>query len=256
VDDVFKALADPSRRVLLDRLFERDGQTLTELCSHLPGMTRFGVMSHVDVLERAGLVTARKVGREKRHYLNPVPIREVADRWMSRYSAPIVGALVSLRRQLEQEVPPMADTPGTAPDHVYVTYIRATADAIWQAITEGDQTVRYYFGTRLETTLEPGSAFRYTYADGSVAADGQILAVEPGRSLAMSFQARWDPQLVAEGPVRMTWLIEPAGPGACKVSVIHEGMGPKTTTEFTGGIAFIVSGLKSVLETGAGLPTG
>lgn len=256
MDDVFKALADPSRRALLDRLFERDGQTLTELCVHLPGMTRFGVMSHVDVLERAGLVTTHKVGREKRHYLNPVPIREVADRWMSRYSAPIAGAMVSIRRQLEQEDPPMAETPDRAPDHVYVTYIRATPDAIWRAITDGDETVRYYYGTRFETTLAPGSAFRYTYADGSVAADGQILAVEPGRSLAMSFQARWSPELIEEGPVRMTWLIEPAGPGACKLSVIHEGMGPKTTAEFTPGIAFIASGLKSVLETGEGLPMG
>lgn len=256
MEDVFKALADPSRRALLDQLFERDGQTLTELCGHLPGMTRFGVMSHVDVLERAGLVTTHKVGREKRHYLNPVPIREVADRWMSRYSTPIVGAMVSIRRQLEQEVPPVAETPDHTPDHVYVTYIRATADAIWRAITEGDETVRYYYGTRFETTLEPGSAFRYTYADGSVAADGQILAVEPGRSLAMSFQARWSAELIEEGPVRMTWLIEAAGPGTCKVSVIHEGMGPRTAAEFTPGIAFIASGLKSVLETGESLPMG
>ena len=150
----------------------------------------------------------------------------------------------------------MAESPVTAPDHVYVTYIRATPEAIWRAITDGDQTVRYYYGTRLETTLEPGSPFRYTDADGTVAADGQILVVEPGRTLVMSFQARWDDALVAEGPVRMTWLIEPAGPEVCKLSVIHERMGPRTTTEFTPGIAFIVSGLKSVLETGEALPMG
>ena len=99
MEAVFKALADPNRRVLLDRLFERDGETLTELCAHLPGMTRFGVMSHLEVLERAGLVTTRKVGREKLHHLNPVPIREVHDRWMGRFAAPIVGAMLAIRQR-------------------------------------------------------------------------------------------------------------------------------------------------------------
>jgi uncharacterized protein YndB with AHSA1/START domain len=252
VEDVFKALADPSRRALLDHLFERDGQTLMELCGHLPGMTRFGVMSHLGVLEHAGLVTTHKVGREKRHYLNPVPIREVHDRWMGRFAAPVVGAMLAIRQHLEQEVPRMAGPP----DHVYVTYIRTTAEALWDAITDGDQTVRYYYGTRLESTLEPGSVFRYTYADGSVAADGTIIAVEPGRTLAMSFQARWDQALLEEGPVTMTWRIDPAGDGLCKLSVTHEKMGPRTAGEFVGGIAFIVSALKTLLETGEPMPLG
>ena len=89
MERVFKALADPSRRLLLDRLFEQDGQTLGELCRHLPGMTRFGVMRHLDVLEEAGLVTTRRDGREKRHFLNPVPIRLIHDRWISKFAEPV-----------------------------------------------------------------------------------------------------------------------------------------------------------------------
>ncbi|HEY3163451.1 MAG TPA: helix-turn-helix domain-containing protein, partial [Candidatus Limnocylindrales bacterium] len=88
---IFRALGDPSRRLLLDRLFDRDGQTLGELAAGLPGMTRFGVMRHLDVLEEAGLIETRKVGREKHHYLNPVPIRLVADRWIGKFAERVVG---------------------------------------------------------------------------------------------------------------------------------------------------------------------
>jgi DNA-binding transcriptional ArsR family regulator len=103
VDDdvVFKALADPSRRVLLDRLFERDGRTLTELDAELE-MTRFGVMKHLRVLEDAGLVVARKQGREKLHFLNPVPIREIHDRWIDKYTEHRVSALLDLKNDLEE----------------------------------------------------------------------------------------------------------------------------------------------------------
>jgi DNA-binding transcriptional ArsR family regulator len=98
---IFRALADANRRVLLDRLFERDGQTLGELCGYLPEMTRFGVMKHLGVLEEAGLVTTVKVGREKRHYLNPVPIRLVHDRWISKFAEPVVGAMSAIKSRLE-----------------------------------------------------------------------------------------------------------------------------------------------------------
>ncbi|HEX4494020.1 MAG TPA: helix-turn-helix transcriptional regulator, partial [Acidimicrobiia bacterium] len=101
VDEVFRALADPSRRLLLDQLFDDDGQTLSSLTTALPSMTRFGVMKHLQVLEDAGLVTTQKVGREKRHYLNPVPIRLVHDRWISKYAEPWVRGLADLKHDLE-----------------------------------------------------------------------------------------------------------------------------------------------------------
>ena len=103
MDAVFRALADPSRRLLLDRLYERDGQTLGQLCAAMPDMTRFGVMKHLAVLEEARLITTRKVGREKFHFLNPVPIREIHDRWISKYAEPWAAALVGLKRELEAE---------------------------------------------------------------------------------------------------------------------------------------------------------
>ncbi len=98
---MFKALADPTRRLLLDRLFERDGRTLTELESELE-MTRFGVMKHLRVLEEAGLVTTRRAGREKHHYLNPVPIRLIHDRWIDKYTERFASALADLKTQLEE----------------------------------------------------------------------------------------------------------------------------------------------------------
>ena len=101
-DHVFKALADPTRRLLLDRLFERDGRTLTELESAFE-MTRFGVMKHLRLLEDAGLVVARKSGRVKLHYVNPVPIRLIHDRWIDKYTEPHVSALAELKKELENE---------------------------------------------------------------------------------------------------------------------------------------------------------
>jgi len=102
IDDVFKALADPTRRRLLDELFVEDGQTLSALEQRLP-MTRFGVAKHLKVLAEAGLVTTQRRGREKLHFLNPVPIREVHDRWVSKYAEPWASALTGLKRDLEEE---------------------------------------------------------------------------------------------------------------------------------------------------------
>ncbi|MDP9464707.1 MAG: helix-turn-helix domain-containing protein [Actinomycetota bacterium] len=102
MDEVFRALADPTRRSLLDALFERDGQTVQALCARFPGMTRFGVMKHLAVLEAANLVTTKRVGRTKQHYLNPIPIGEIADRWISKYAQPFTRAMVDLRHDLER----------------------------------------------------------------------------------------------------------------------------------------------------------
>jgi len=247
---VFRALGDPSRRLLLDGLFERDGQTLGELCGYLPEMTRFGVMRHLDVLEAADLVTTRRAGREKRHYLNPVPIRRLHDRWISKFAEPLVGAMSAMKQQLES--PPM-DTF----EHVYGVYIQAPRERVWRAITDGDETVRYYYGTRVDSTWEPGAPLVYTYPDGSVAADGQVIEADPPSRLTMTFHARWDPDAEREGPVEMAWVLEAAGE-ATKLTVTTSGLKPgsKTAEEFAGGIVYIVSGLKTVIETDSPLAVG
>jgi uncharacterized protein YndB with AHSA1/START domain/DNA-binding transcriptional ArsR family regulator len=244
----FRALADPSRRLLLDALFERDGQTLGELTSRLPDMTRFGVMRHLDVLEGAGLISTRKVGREKRHYLNPVPIRRIHDRWISKYAAPVIGTMSAIKNHLE--APPMAVPPDEI-EHVYSIYINATPERVWRAITDGDETVQYYYGTRVNSDWKVGSRVSYDYPDGTVAADGEVIECSPPNRLETTFLAHWDPEVEAEGPIRHVWELE-AEDGATKLTVTSKGLkrGSKTAESFGSGITWIVSGLKTFVEGG------
>src|SRR6201987_5706762 len=144
-DDVFRALADPTRRSLLDELFKEDGQTLSALEQRLP-MTRFGVMKHLKVLEEAGLVVARRRGREKFHFLNPVPIRLVHDRWVSKYAEPWVAGLSGLKTTLEGQM-----------EKVYEIYIRTTPERLWAAITDPEIRAKYNFGVAAMTDWQPGS---------------------------------------------------------------------------------------------------
>ena len=124
MDAVFKALADPTRRSLLDELFEEDGQTLSALEQRLP-MTRFGVMKHLKVLEEAGLVVTRRRGREKLHFLNVVPIRLIHDRWVSKYAEPWAATLTGLKHDLEE----------ATMEKVFEIYIKTTPERLWEAIT-------------------------------------------------------------------------------------------------------------------------
>src|SRR5437764_1494065 len=149
MDAVFKALADPTRRQLLDELFARDGQTLTELESQV-AMTRFGVMKHLRVLEEANLVTTKRSGREKLHFLNPVPIRLVHDRWVSKYAEPWAATLTGLKRQLEGE---------RIMEKVFEIYIKSTPERLWEAITDGEMRRKYNFGVGVETDWSPGSPY-------------------------------------------------------------------------------------------------
>src|SRR3954468_21133579 len=154
MDDVFRALADPTRRSLLDELFREDGQTLTSLEERLP-MTRFGVMKHLKVLEEAGLVKTRKRGREKLHFLNPVPIRLVHDRWVSKYAEPWVAGLSEIKHRLETDM-----------EKVYEIYIRTTPDRLWEAITDPDIRAKYNFGASAVSDWTPGSRLDMGARDG------------------------------------------------------------------------------------------
>jgi len=255
---VFGALADPTRRHLLDLLFERDGRTLGELVAAVPGMTRFGVMKHLRVLEAAELVTTRRVGREKHHYLNPVPIRRLHDRWLDKYRTRAADSLLDLQRALGRPATePMEENPMTttaAPDFVAAVYIRATPEAIWRAITETDFTLRYYYGSAIESTFERGAPYRMTI-DGDLQIEGEIVEADPPRRLVQTFRGVWDEGMAADAPTRVTWEIEEAGPGVCKLTLIHDGLvaGSATLEQVSGGWPFILSGMKSLLETGKGL---
>src|ERR1700681_3782458 len=144
MDLVFKALADPTRRRLLDKLFKEDGQTLSALEQRLP-MTRFGVMKHLRVLEEAGVVLTRRRGREKLHFLNPVPIRLVHDRWVSKYAEPWAAALSELKNRLEERM-----------EKVFEIYIKTSPERLWEAITSGDMRSKYTFGMQVSSDWTPG----------------------------------------------------------------------------------------------------
>ena len=255
VDDaVFRALADPTRRLLLDRLFEREGRSLQDLQGEVTGMTRFGVMKHLRSLEAAGLVLSRKVGRERLHYLNAVPIQLIRDRWVSRYAQPRAMALSGLKAEMEGG-PVMA----AKPQQVYQVYIKAPAERIWEAITRPEFTSLYFYGARVETTGETGAPIRYRSPDGSeLWGDEVVMEAERPRRLVMGWRSLYDPELAAEERSRVTWEIEEQPGGVCRLTVIHDQLerAPKTAASVSGGWMFIISGLKTVLETGEPLRLG
>jgi uncharacterized protein YndB with AHSA1/START domain/DNA-binding transcriptional ArsR family regulator len=247
-DVVFRALADPTRRLLLDRLREQDGRTLGELESELP-MTRFGVMKHLRVLEEAGLVVPRKVGREKHHYLNPVPIQRVADRWVGRFRE-AAGLLADLTDALEGNMTMTTDDRQAPPAHVFRTFIRTTPDRLWRALTESEFTTRYFFASTIESTWQEGAPYQMRI-DGKVAVDGELLEVDAPRRLVQSFRQHWDHDPGGDRETRVTWEIEQRG-SMCLLTVVHDGW---STSEglyqaVSEGWPLILSGLKTLLETG------
>jgi DNA-binding transcriptional ArsR family regulator/uncharacterized protein YndB with AHSA1/START domain len=258
--DVFRALADPTRRQLLDSLNARSGQTLRELCSGLD-MARQSVSKHLAVLETADLVTTVRHGREKLHYLNVAPINEIAERWINRYARERVRALADLKRALE-------DTTVHEPSFVYKTYIKATPERLWQALTESAFTERYW-GATFDSDWTPGST--YTLHQGGVTiADPEqlVLEADPHRRLSYTWHAftpEWaelngfDPEFLAkvagERRSKVTFEIEPLGQ-MVKLTVVHEDFdtGSLVLESVTEGWPHIVASLKSLLETGETLP--
>jgi uncharacterized protein YndB with AHSA1/START domain/DNA-binding transcriptional ArsR family regulator len=245
VDKVFRALADPSRRRLLDQLFERDGQTLTELTAHLSqDMTRFGVMKHLKQLEEAHLVIPRRRGREKLHFLNPVPIRLVHDRWVSKYAEPWVAGLTELKQVLEE---PM--------EKVFEIYIKTTPERLWEAITTPDLRAKYNFGARQNSDFTAGSRYEMS-GPGALGplGEGVNLEVDPPRKLVQSMVALWGDDVKAEGTSRVTWEIEQVE-DSCRLVVTHDQLRDGANDQLFGGWPMILSGLKTLLETGELLTT-
>jgi uncharacterized protein YndB with AHSA1/START domain/DNA-binding transcriptional ArsR family regulator len=261
-DDVFRALADPSRRRLLDSLNRRNGQTLRELCAGLD-IARQSVSKHLAVLEAAHLITTVRRGREKLHYLNAAPINEIGERWITRYERGRVDALADLKRALED------GDPVDKPTFVYTTYIKTTPERLWQALTDPAFTRRYWFGVTFETDWRPGSPMRWDH-NGTPTDDPEqvVLEAEPYRRLAFTWHAM-TPELAAtldiaddareriaaEPRSKATFEIEPLG-DVVKLTVIHDGFGPESLMAgmVSRGWPRVLSGLKTLLETGEPLP--
>ena len=241
MDEVFKALADPTRRSLLDELFREDGQTLTALEARCD-MTRFGVMKHLKQLEEAGLVVTKRRGREKLHFLNPVPIRLVHDRWVSKYAEPWAAGLSDLKTRLED---PM--------EKVFEIYIKTTPEQLWHAITDPEIRAKYQFGAGITSDWKVGSHYEMG-AGGFVLGEGEILEVDRPNRLVQSATMLWSDDVKNEGVTRITWDIEAVG-DSCRLTVTHDQMREGANDELYGGWPMILSGLKTWLETGELLTT-
>jgi uncharacterized protein YndB with AHSA1/START domain/DNA-binding transcriptional ArsR family regulator len=242
MDDVFRALADPTRRSLLDELFKEDGQTLGALEARLP-MTRFGVMKHLRVLEAAGLVVTRRRGREKLHFLNPVPIRLVHDRWVSKYAEPWAATLSGLKHRLEDKTM----------EKIFEIYIKTTPERLWRAITDAEMRRKYNFGAVVTSDWTQGS--RYEGFGGTTRIlEGENLEVDPPRRLVQSFRALWGEDVKREGTSRVTWEIEQVA-DSCRLTVTHDQLREDANAQLYGGWPMILSGIKTLLETGETLTT-
>ena len=240
---MFRALADPTRRSLLDELFRKDGQTLSGLEERF-SMTRFGVMKHLKQLEEAGLLVTKRRGREKLHFLNPVPIRLVHDRWVSKYAEPWTAALSGLKHRLEN---PM--------EKVFEIYIKTTPERLWEAITDPEIRAKYNFGAGVNSDWTPGARLEIDAAKaGGLLGEGEVIEVDPPRRLVHTMVALWSDDVKREGPSRVTWEIEPVG-DSCRLTLTHDQLREEANAELYGGWPMILSGLKTWLETGELLTT-
>ena len=261
LDRAFRALADPSRRRLLDSLNGRNGQTLRELCAGLD-MTRQAVSKHLTVLEAGNLITTVRRGREKLHYLNAAPINEISERWITDYERDRVHTLGDLKRALE-------DTHVDRPSFVYTTYIKTTPERLWEALTEPAFTERYW-GVAFHTDWETGSRYVLHQFGLSVVDDDQlVLDAHPFRRLSYAWHAvtpEWADavnltddafsRLAAEPRSKVTFEIEPLDDEQVKLTVVHDGLDPDGLMRslISNGWPRVLSNLKTLLETGEPLP--
>lgn len=245
MDNVFKALADPTRRHLLDRLHENNGQTLGELCERI-GMARQSVTQHLDLLGDANLISTVRRGREKLHYLNPIPLHEIQDRWIDKFERPRLRALSTLKRRAEEA---MIDKP----TFVYVTYIESTPEMVWQALTDAELTAQYW-GHSNVSDWQVGSTWEHQRTDGTHTPDvvGTVLeSIAPTRLVTTWADPGAEP---TNDPQVVTFNIEPYG-DIVRLTVTHEKLADEAERdEAAAGWAAVLSNLKSYIEIGHVLP--
>lgn len=241
MDAIFKALNDPFRRLILDALRQKDGQTLSELEQLNPELSRFGVMKHLRVLEDAHLITTRRAGRFKHHHLNAAPLQEVIDRWIEPLLAkPAARGVLDLKAKLEKHMTPQT------PDAVVSTYIRTTQDALWDALIKAEHLAAYHFASQqVEGDLAPGETQKILLPDGSSMLEMSLVAADPKTRLEISFAAKWAGDVPAN---KVVYLLEEQG-DSMKLTVEHYDV-PAEMSGVTDGWTRLLSGLKTYLETG------
>lgn len=244
MDAIFKALNDPARREILDRLRQKDGQSLSDL-EEAFDMTRFGVMKHLKVLEEASLIVTRKQGRFKYHYLNALPLQEVIDRWIDPFRAkPTARAVLDLKSNLEGTAPMLDETEKS--DFMMATFINCTHDDLWDALVQGDLIAKYHFiSTEVLGNYEDGDTVEMKTPDGAPMLTNRVISVSPKSRIEMGFTPHWGPDM---GESRAVYIVEPQASGM-KLTVEHYGLGPGQEGIHDGWARFL-SGLKTYLETG------
>lgn len=243
---MFKALGDPTRRRLLDRLHERNGQTLGELCAGLD-MARQSATQHLALLQDANLIGTVRRGREKLHYLNPVPLHEIQERWIDKFERPRLRTLSAVKRRAEEVE--MTDMP----TYMYVTYVHSTAERVWDALTDEDLTGRYW-GHSNVSDWQPGSTWEHRRTDGSGIADvvGTVLEAVPPERLVITFEEPGEPP--GAEPSKVTFAIEPHQE-IVRLTVTHEHLADQDDYDAaSAGWPAVLANLKSLLETGNVLP--
>ena len=254
---VFRALADPTRRQLLDVLLAGGGPTVGELSAPFePELTRFAVMKHLRVLEDAGLVVTRPDGRRTRHYLNAVPIRQVSRRWMDKFTEQASDILIDLKRTLEGTTMTSSElTDAALATQVYQIFIRASAEQIWAALTDPDISVRYFHGARIQVTPDRRTA---RGPKGEVWGDTPVEVWDPPHKYVAGWLSLYDEEFANEPMSRVTFEIVPSDdPDVMRLIVTHDRLeeSPKTAQNVSGkGWMFVLSNLKTFLETGVPLP--
>ncbi|MDT0448581.1 ArsR/SmtB family transcription factor [Streptomyces hesseae] len=242
MDRVFKALSDATRRCLLDRLHENNGQTLSELCDGL-AMSRQAATQHLGLLEAANLVSTVRRGREKLHYLNPVPLHEIQERWIDKFERPHLRALSALKQKAEHAM-------STKPQFVYTTYIEATPDKVWEALTDPEMTAAYWGHSNI-SDWQPGSAWEHRRTDGSGIADVVGTAVEavPAERLVITWAGPDEDR--PNGPSTVAFDLKPLGDTVVQLTVTHENLRDEAERrQAAGGWTAVLSNLKTYLETG------
>lgn len=245
MDLVFKALADPGRRLLLDRLRQDNGQTLGQLCEYLE-MARQSVSQHLSLLEAANLISTVRHGRMKLHYLNPVPLQEIADRWIREFEHPRLHTLRAVKHKAEE-----LDMTDGKPSFIYVTYILSTPEKVWEALTDADLTGEYW-GHSNVSDWQPGSRWQHLRTDGSGIADveGEVIEATPPRTLVITFGGADE----NGRPSVVRFDIEPHV-DIVRLTVTHTDIPDASDYEAAAaGWAAVMSNLKSLLETGHVLP--
>src|SRR5262245_12439482 len=250
-DRVFRALADPSRRRMLELLRAHPGMHASALAKRF-AFTRIAALKHLRVLEDGGLVTRRREGKCVALYADHAPLTSALERRLAACAPGWEERLRALQLSLEKEAPPMA----AGPRHVYVVYIRTTPAKLWDAITRPEWTRRFFFGTDVKSTFAAGSPIEYVLKDPAgrtiVPVTGEVIECDPPKRLVHTFRFG----NLADAPTRVTYEIEPAGEGVVRLTLTHDGFDGETPTwkEVGGGWPRVVSSLKSLLETGTPLP--